>query len=55
MLVTILVFGVGFICGIAFGAAHLRLQRKKIKFYEFYIDRRLRESLSYLGKHGEPQ
>jgi len=53
MLVTMIAFAVGLMCGLAAGAVYLRLQQKKIRFYEFYIHQRLRESVSHLGEHAE--
>jgi hypothetical protein len=44
MLDAIAIFLIGLICGIAAGGVHLRQQRKKIKFYETYIHRRLEET-----------
>ena len=48
MLNSIAVFFAGLICGIIIGAVYVRQQRKKIKFYESYIHRRLEESISHL-------
>ncbi len=48
MLNSIAVFFAGLICGIIIGAVYMRQQRKKIKFYESYIHRRLEESISQL-------
>jgi uncharacterized membrane-anchored protein YitT (DUF2179 family) len=48
MLNSIATFLAGLICGIVIGAVYMRHQRKKIKFYESYIHRRLEESISQL-------
>ena len=48
MLNAIAIFLAGLICGIVIGAVYVRQQRKKIKFYESYIHRRLEESISQL-------
>lgn len=55
MLVTMSVFAIGLICGLALSRVHLRLQQKKIRFYESYIHQRLRESLPQLGKYADPR
>lgn len=55
MLVTMIVFAIGLICGLALGLVYFRLQQKKIRFYEFYIRQRLRESLPRLNEHLEPR
>jgi hypothetical protein len=46
MLDAIAIFLAGLLCGVVVGGVHLRRQRKKIKFYESYIHRRLEESMS---------
>lgn len=53
MLVTVIVFAIGVICGLAAGMVHVRLQQKKIRLYEFYIRQRLRESLPHWDEHLE--
>ena len=45
MLDAIAIFLIGLLCGIAAGRAHVRYQRKKIKFYESYIHQRLEEKI----------
>lgn len=49
MLDTIIVFVTGLMCGLTLGVVNRRLQQKKIKFYETYIYRRLRESVPRVG------
>jgi len=51
MLNLIFMFVVGLICGIAITYTHLALERKKIKFYESYIHRRLEETVPYVREH----
>ena len=45
MMEAIVIFLGGLLCGILAGRVYLRQQRKKIKFYESYIHRRLQDAL----------
>jgi hypothetical protein len=45
MLDAIAIFLIGLLCGIVAGRTHVSYQRKKIKFYESYIHRRLEENV----------
>ena len=53
MMVTMIVFAVGLMCGLAAGTILLRVQHEKIRVYEFYIQQRLRESVPHLGEQAK--
>lgn len=55
MLFVTIIFVVGLTCGLTLGRVHLRLQQKKIQFYESYIHQRLRESLPQMDNYAEPR
>ena len=50
MMVTMIVFAAGLMCGRGAGTVLLQLHHEKIRVYEFYIHQRLGESVSHLGE-----
>jgi hypothetical protein len=55
MLDAIGIFLFGLLCGIVAGRVHVRYQRKKIKFYESYIHRRLEENVPRATEQVKPR